>query len=258
MQVSVLASGSKGNSTFVEMDGMRVLIDAGISARRIKKSLDEINVNVADLDGIFLTHEHRDHISGLTTLSKQYHLPIFTRKDTFQSMYCVDTIPTECFNEVGDAMRLGSLAIGAFNISHDAADPVGYTLQGSEGKCTVATDLGFVTSSVQAAIDNSDVLVLEANHDPEILKNGSYPWGLKQRILSNRGHLSNSDAAWALVRMKKNHTRVFLAHLSAENNRPKLARDTICNILEKQGDILGSNIDIRLTRQNETVNLWEV
>jgi phosphoribosyl 1,2-cyclic phosphodiesterase len=258
MQVSVLASGSKGNSTFVEMDGMRVLIDAGISARRIKKSLDEINVNVADLDGIFLTHEHRDHISGLTTLSKQYHLPIFTRKDTFQSMYCVDTIPAECFNEVGDVMRLGSLVIGAFNISHDAADPVGYTLQGSEGKCTVATDLGFVTSSVQTAIDNSDVLVLEANHDPEILKNGSYPWGLKQRILSNRGHLSNSDAAWALVRMKKNHTRVFLAHLSAENNRPELARDTICDILEKHGDILGLNIDIRLTRQNETVNLWEV
>jgi phosphoribosyl 1,2-cyclic phosphodiesterase len=258
MQVSVLASGSKGNSTFVEMDGMRVLIDAGISARRIRKSLDEINVNVADLDGIFLTHEHRDHISGLTTLSKQYHLPIFTRRDTFQSMYCVDTIPADCFNEIGAAMQLGSITIGAFNISHDAADPVGYTLQGNEGKCTVATDLGFVTSSVQEALDNSDVLVLEANHDPELLKNGSYPWALKQRILSNRGHLSNSDAAWALVRMQKKHTRVFLAHLSEENNRPEVARDTICDILEKQGDILGINIDIRLTRQNETVNLWEV
>ena len=145
MQVSVLASGSKGNSIFIEMDGTRVLVDAGISARRIRKSLEELAVDVSSLDGIFITHEHRDHIGGLRTLSRQYHLPIYTRQDTFQSMYCVDELPADCFHEVGDGLQLGRVRIQPFNIPHDAADPVGYMLLGSS-KCTVATDLGFVTS----------------------------------------------------------------------------------------------------------------
>ncbi len=254
MQVSVLASGSKGNSTFVEMDGTRLLVDAGISARRIRHDLAGLEVEVSSLDGIFITHEHRDHIKGLVTLSKQYHLPIFTRPATFQSMYCADQIPLECFHPIKNKLALGRLMIGTFNISHDAADPVGYTIQGSE-KCTVATDLGFVTSNVQAALENSDVLVLEANHDTDILKQGSYPWSLKQRILSNRGHLSNKDAAWALVRMKRHPRTVFLAHMSEENNRPKLAEETVKNILTQQG--LGGIMIVQLTSQDEVVSLCE-
>ena len=256
MQVSVLASGSKGNSIFVEVGGTRLLIDAGISARRIKKSLAEIDVAVEDLDGILLTHEHRDHVGGLKTLTKNYRLPIYTRADTFRSMYCAADIPEECCRPIGEDFQIGGLDIRAFNISHDAADPVGYSICKKDFKCTVVTDLGFVSSSVQAAIDHSNMLVLEANHDPQLLRDGSYPWVLKQRILSNRGHLSNNDAAWALVRMQKQQTKVLLAHLSEENNRPEVAHSTICEIIQSQGFALGAELDLQLTKPNETVTLF--
>lgn len=250
MQVVVLASGSKGNAVYVEMDGTKLLIDAGISATRIKKRLAEEQVDVSTLDGILVTHEHRDHIAGLATLSKWYRLPIFTRRGTIEHMSCRQAIPDDCFHPIDGAFRLGDLTIDPFRIPHDAADPVGYRVMGSQN-CTLATDLGFVTSSVQAAIDGADVLVLEANHDPEVLKHGDYPWALKRRILSNRGHLANADAAWALVRMKKRPEHVFLAHLSEKNNTPELASETVASILKQQGVFL----ELSLTAQDEPVRL---
>lgn len=256
MQVSVLASGSKGNSIFVEAGDTRILVDAGISARRIKKALGDINVSIEDLNGILITHEHRDHIGGLKTLTKNYHVPIYTREDTFQSMYCVGDIAIDCFHAIGEDFKVGNLNIRAFNISHDAADPVGYSICQKDQKCTIVTDLGFVSSSVQAAIDHSNLLVLEANHDLQLLKDGTYPWSLKQRILSNRGHLSNSDAAWALVRMQKEQTGVILAHLSEENNRPEVAQSTVCEIVERQGFDLTNELAVHLAKPSETVTLF--
>ena len=234
MQVSVLASGSKGNAVYVEMDGVRLLLDAGISATRIKKGLAAEGVDAASLDGVLITHEHRDHIAGLVTLSKWYELPIFTRRATIEHMSCRAAIPAERFHAIEGAFRIGDLTIDPFNIPHDAADPVGYRITGSS-RCTLATDLGFVTASVQEAIDGADVLVLEANHDPEVLKHGDYPWALKRRILSNRGHLANEDAAWAIARLRKQPREVLLAHLSEENNTPELARETVARITERQG-----------------------
>lgn len=255
MQVAVLASGSKGNAVFAEIGGTRLLIDAGISTRRIVKALEELGEDIKDVQGVIITHEHRDHIAGLTTLCKKYHIPLYSRLETFRSMYCLDKLPQDCLNPIQDSFKIGRLAVNAFNISHDAANPVGYSLIGDNKKITVATDLGFVTSNVQEAIDNSDVLVLEANHDPEMLSEGSYPWMLKKRIMGNRGHLSNGDAAWALVRMKKRESHVFLAHMSAENNCPKLAAETITGIIKKQGIKLGSELMLQLAKQNEVVTL---
>ncbi|WP_110956303.1 MBL fold metallo-hydrolase [Anaerosinus massiliensis] len=252
MQVHVLASGSKGNSTYIQIGDTKILVDAGISARRIKTSLASIGVAIEELNGILITHEHRDHISGLPTLTKKYQLPIYTRADTFQSMYCRSLLSDACCNAIGDKIGIGELKIECFNIPHDAADPIGFNIFGKDIKCTFATDLGFVTSSVQKALDHSDILILEANHDVELLRNGAYPSYLKQRILSNRGHLSNADAAWALVRMKKQkHMKVFLAHLSEENNRPNIAWETVQKIISAQGEAL----DIRLASQNEVVSL---
>ena len=233
-RISLLASGSKGNAAYIELDGKRLLIDAGISARRITQSLKAFDVTPSSLDGIFITHEHSDHIKGLTTLLKQYHLPLFARPATLAAIRKTLDAPDDCFFPVESEIRLGDVTVRSFRTLHDAAAPVGYAVCGSE-KCSVATDLGFLTDGVLHAIEGSDLLVLEANHDREMLQKGSYPRRLKQRILSNRGHLSNSAAAWALVRLKKRPRAVFLAHLSQENNRPDLALRTVQAILQNQG-----------------------
>lgn len=255
MKVHVLASGSKGNATYVEIDDTRLLVDAGISARRIKTRLAAIDVDAESLDGVLITHEHRDHINGLATLCKNYQIPVYSRRATFEAMYCYDKLVDCDLQAISDCFNVGNVRVEAFNISHDAADPVGYNIFGQDLKFTMATDLGFVTSSVQAAIDNTDVLVLEANHDIGMLKGGSYPLALKRRILGNRGHLSNEEAAWALVRMKRPpKLKVVLAHLSEENNRPELASETIQAIIKEQGIDLAAAIEIKMARPDQAVS----
>lgn len=249
MQVTVLASGSKGNSVFVEMDGVRLLIDAGISTRRIKQELSQIGQDIAELDGVFITHEHSDHIGGLATLTKKYRIPVFTRPDTFKAMSCYNELPVESINPIVDQIRLGRVSVKAFSVPHDAADPVGYAILGSS-KCVVATDMGFVSSQLRQELEGARVLVLESNHDVEMLKNGSYPWPLKQRILSNRGHLSNVDTAWTLVHLKQRPQKVFLAHLSEKNNTPELALKTVKGILEQQG---AGAVEILMTAQDSSI-----
>lgn len=252
MQVVVLASGSRGNAVYVEMDGARILIDAGISARRIRQGLAAEGIDIKTLDGVLLTHEHRDHTAGLRTLLKQYQLPLFSRQATLAqlAMEGAGALPEACLHAVAEAFSLAGICVAPFSISHDAADPVGWRLVGSE-RFTLATDLGFVTETVQASIEGADVLVLEANHDAQLLQGGSYPWPLKRRILSNRGHLANTDAAWALARLKKRPRRVVLAHLSEENNRPALAKETVERVLAGQG----IHVPLTLASQDEAVKL---
>lgn len=260
MRVAVLASGSKGNAVFVELDGVRLLIDAGISATRIKKALLELGTSPDELAGVLITHEHRDHVAGLATFCKRHKVPVFSRRGTLAAvgqMVPADLLrPLEnlgLFAEAQGAVQarsfcLKGLSIMPFETSHDAAAPVGWSLRGSE-VFTLATDLGFVTSSVQAALEGADVLMLEANHDPRMLQNGSYPWALKCRIRSNRGHLANTDAAWALARLRQRPAKVVLAHLSEENNKPELALSAVEEILERQG--LAGVMDISVASQTD-------
>lgn len=251
MGVSVLASGSKGNCSFIEMEGSCILVDAGISARRIKQELGRIGHGIEDLDGIFITHEHSDHIKGLATIAKKYRIPVYSRPDTFRAMSCYSELPSECINPILDQVRINKLTVRAFAIPHDAADPVGYSIMGSV-KCVVATDIGFVDSGLRQELESARVMVLEANHDVDMLRNGEYPWPLKQRILSNRGHLSNSDAAWTLVNLKRRPQKVFLAHLSQKNNLPALALSTVQQILDQQGV---KNLELILTDQERCVSI---
>ncbi|MCR5176633.1 MAG: MBL fold metallo-hydrolase [Anaerovibrio sp.] len=251
MFISVLASGSKGNCYFIEMEGSCLLVDAGISLRRIKQELGNIGRAVEDLDGIFITHEHSDHVKGLAAITKKYRIPVYSRPDTFRAMSCYNELPMECINPIFDQIRLGKVTVRSFGIPHDAVDPVGYSVLGSV-KCVVATDIGFVDSNLRKELEAAKVIVLEANHDIDMLRNGDYPWPLKQRILSNRGHLSNADAAWTLVHLKQRPQKVFLAHLSESNNLPALARNTVEQILSQQ-HVQG--IDIILTDQNRSVSL---
>ena len=188
MRLSVLASGSKGNAIFIEMDGTRLLLDVGIGLRRLKEELTSLGVSLDTLDGVFLTHEHRDHVAGLAALLREVPLPVYSRPGTIAALPRRDLLPLTCLHPFKGDMCVGTLKVEPFPLSHDAAEPVGYRVRGSRTS-TVATDLGFVTGAVQDAIEGADALVLEANHDPATLKRGGYPWPLKQRILSNRGHL---------------------------------------------------------------------
>ena len=233
LQVSILASGSKGNSVYVELDGVRLLVDAGISAARITKGLGARGIEPQSIDAVLVTHEHIDHVRGLKTLAKQYHLPILATRGTLAGIDGGAAFEDD-MRSISDAFMIGNVTVQPFATSHDAAEPCGFRIEGSHC-CTVATDLGVVTDTVQDAMEGADVLVLEANHDADLLRQGSYPWPLKRRILSNRGHLANGDAAWALTRMKKHPRKVYLAHLSEENNRPALARDTVHDILASCG-----------------------
>ena len=252
MRLSVLASGSKGNAVLVEMDGTRLLVDVGIGLRRLKACLTALGLSLDALDGVLLTHEHRDHVAGLWALLREVPLPVYSRPGTIAALPQRELLPSACLHPFRGDMTLGAVQVAPFPLSHDAAEPVGYRVRGSR-TCTVATDLGFVTGAVQDAIEGTDALVLEANHDPATLRQGRYPWPLKQRILSNRGHLSNLDAAWTLARMKKRPAQVFLAHLSEENNRPALAKETVQDILRRQGVEL-SGMAIALATQQEMVS----
>lgn len=256
METHVLASGSTGNAIFFDFGATKLLIDAGISARRIKNALNNIGVAIEQIDAVLITHEHSDHVSGLRTLMNKYRIPVYARPAAWVAMPKRAELPTACCCELPDSFNIGEVQIEPFSISHDASDPVGYNFYYRHCKCTVATDLGFVTDTVKQALELSDVLVLEANHDLEMLKTGTYPWYLKRRIMSNRGHLSNVDAGWALARMKrKRHMHVFLAHLSQENNRPHVAENTVGGILAEQGLKLGEDIELHLTYPDATASL---
>lgn len=249
IQVHVLASGSSGNSTLLRFGGTNILVDAGISTRRIKTELAAVGVDLGDVNGVVITHEHNDHVNGLATMTKKYEIPVFMRPAAWENFSGRSKIPAASQRELPRSLTIGDVRIEPFAISHDAADPVGFSFYYREIKCCVATDLGFASTNVTTALAMADAIVLEANHDIGMVKNGPYPWFLKQRILSNRGHLSNIDAAGLLTRLQRRRkTQVLLAHLSQENNRPQLALDTVSGILELQG--CREEFDLHLTHPN--------
>ena len=258
MEIHILASGSTGNATLIRMGDAKILVDAGISARRIKKALDAVGTAVEDLDAVLVTHEHRDHVCGLPTMVKKYRVPVYARPAAWAAMDddgMGGAIPAECRRSMTASFDIGGVKAEAFSISHDAADPVGFSFFHGRHKCSVATDLGFVTETVKSALALSDVLVLEANHDIDMLRQGSYPWFLKKRIMSNRGHLANTDAGWTLARLaRKQHCHTFLAHMSQENNRPELAEETVAGILAEQGCRLDEEVSLALTFPDQTAS----
>lgn len=255
MNLSVLASGSKGNCILVRDEQTSLLVDIGISTRRLKQELAKLQMNVEDIDGVLLTHEHIDHVRGLKTLSKRYKLPIYTRSATFRALSCLSDIPLECCNVLpNDNLALGNFMINSFAISHDAVDPVGYCIYNTvqRQKFTIATDLGYVSKTVEQALENSTAIVLEANHDLNLLQSGPYPWNLKKRILGPKGHLANKVAAEAINRLRSKPEQVVLAHLSDKNNTPQIALNTISQSLAKAHN---DNIIVNVASQNEALNL---
>ncbi len=256
MELHILASGSTGNAILVKMGNRKILVDAGISCRRIERGLADVGMHASDLDGVLITHEHVDHIKGVQVMAKKHRLPIFARPGVWDALPERDNIPPECRHDMGDQIDIGAVKVMPFPISHDAVDPVGYSFFYKNYKWTVVTDLGIVTRSVVEALAYSDVAVLESNHDVEMLQTGPYPVFLKQRVRGRRGHLSNHDAGILLARTPRSRNmQVFLAHLSQQNNHPQLAEQTVTNLLLDNGCAVGEDIILHRTYPDRIASL---
>jgi phosphoribosyl 1,2-cyclic phosphodiesterase len=239
LRFNVLASGSTGNALLVQTDEKTLLIDAGLSGKKLEELMQLSGVQASELSGILITHEHSDHIKGLSALAKKHKLPIYTNGATWQSMdqqlsSIADT--QQHLFKTGDVLDFGGLQVTTYPISHDAAEPVGFTFDYAGKKLGLATDLGYASARVKQTIFDSDALILEANHDVELLRMGKYPWHIKRRILGDSGHLSNEAAGEVLVEMCEGRTKdVYLAHLSLNHNMIELARMSVTNVLIDRG-----------------------
>lgn len=229
-KVAMLASGSKGNAALIGTDSQRFLVDMGISCRALVNKLKEVDCQPQDLSGIFITHEHVDHVKGLVTFLKKYQIPVYSSEKTWRAILSkYSNLERRSLQIINSSVICGDMEIRSFPVPHDAVDPHGYVFtQRSTGeRCTYLTDTGFPTDLAREAADGAQTLILEANHDLEMLKNGAYPYVLKQRILGTRGHLSNNSAGWLLTQLRRIPEHVILAHLSQENNLPSLALKTV-------------------------------
>ena len=254
LQLCTLASGSSGNSLLVSDGATHILVDAGISCRRITTALRELGVDPADLSAVLITHEHTDHLSGLTTLTKQRKIPVYASRGTGLQLCYRIAFLEELLHPFtpGASFSIGSIDVESFPTPHDAAESAGYALSAGGRKAAVVTDLGHVTAAVEAGIRGANLLVAEANHDVEWLCSGPYPYFLKDRILGDRGHLSNeAGAALACSAVAAGASAVILAHLSHENNTPERARQVVGDSLKRMGAIPGRDVLLDVAPRSE-------
>jgi phosphoribosyl 1,2-cyclic phosphodiesterase len=258
--VSMLASGSRGNCALVATVSTRILVDAGISCRETFKRMKSLGEDARALSAILITHEHSDHVYGLATLAKKLRIPVFMTGATQQAWARAIRDQSgarpqlEKFErfESGHSFQVGDIAVKPFTIPHDAIDPVGFTFRAEGVKVGIATDLGYLPVSVRDHLRGCDVLVMESNHDVEMLRVGPYPWSVKQRVMSRVGHLSNEALADFFVNDYDNSaTFVVLAHLSEQNNHPEIARREAEKALATRGGLFHNRL--LLARQNEAL-----
>lgn len=262
MRFSVLASGSSGNATFIETDEHKFLVDAGFSGKKLESLFNNIDRSMEDLDGIFVTHEHSDHIKGLGVIARKYGLPIYANEKTWRAMDgLIGKIPLDQkFHFDMETMKsFGGLDIQSFAVSHDAADPMFYTFQHNGRKLVIITDTGYVSDRMKGYISAADSYVFESNHDVSMLQMGRYPWSVKRRILSDVGHVSNEDAAVAISEVvAEKETKIYLSHLSKDNNMKDLARMSVSQTLETCGIITGEYIHLYDTDADKPTELVTV
>ncbi|SMP58726.1 MBL fold metallo-hydrolase [Anoxynatronum buryatiense] len=246
-----LASGSSGNCHLLSNNGEALLIDAGLSGKQIQQRLTDVSVDPARLTGILISHEHQDHIQGAGILSRRFDLPIYANAATWEAMAPkLGNIKPE-HQRIFDSKKpfaVGSIGITPYHLSHDAAEPVGFVMETGKVKVCIATDLGQIPTTLMKTVENADLVIMESNHDVDMLQVGHYPYPLKRRILSDLGHLSNEAAGMAVVDMVRNNVKsVLLAHLSRENNFPALALSTVTGILAENGMVPGRDLELNLS-----------
>ncbi|MGJ9385763.1 MBL fold metallo-hydrolase [Salipaludibacillus neizhouensis] len=246
LKFSVLASGSTGNAIYVETEKQRLLIDAGLSGKKLEECFKHINISPSDLDGLLVTHEHSDHIKGAGIFARRFNLPIYANEKTWQAMDgMLGTLPLDQkfhFHQ-GEVKTFGDLDVESFGVSHDAADPMFFSFQHEGRKLTLLTDTGYVSDRMMGVSKGSHSFIFESNHDIDMLRMGRYPWTVKRRILGDEGHVSNSDAGIALAEIVgSNNVDVYLAHLSKDNNMKELARMTVQQTLEEYDVEVGKQV----------------
>ena len=224
LQFQVLASGSKGNAVLVCTPKTRILLDAGLSAKELTARLQQTGTGANQLDAVVISHEHTDHVRGLGTLSRRFGLPVYLTQGTLENLPLdIGQLPQVRLFQPGTPFAVGDLSIKPFSISHDAQDPAGFVLENDARRLGICTDLGVATQLVKTRLQGCHGLILEANHDPELLFNGPYPLPLKQRIRSRHGHLSNAESCELLQHIHHSALQIVLfAHLSEVNNHPEL------------------------------------
>ncbi|MGB3977252.1 MAG: MBL fold metallo-hydrolase [bacterium] len=237
MKVVVLGSGSEGNAILVTHGKTVVLVDAGFSGSIIEERARRAGFSLFDVTAVLLTHEHSDHVRGAGVIARRFNLPVFATEGTFRSgRVKLGSIRDQQLLEGGKALSIQDLWIHPFSVSHDAEDPVGFVIDDGKSKLGICTDSGCITQLMRYRLQGCDALILESNHDPNMLLAGSYPWELKQRIRSRIGHLSNDDAGTLCEDIWHAGLRhIFLAHLSKENNLPDLARMAVQDALYNAG-----------------------
>ncbi len=257
LKICVLASGSSGNSTYIASDSTHLLIDAGLSGKKTIDLLSRIDHDAEKLDAICLTHEHSDHRSGLGVLQRKFGVSLYANSETVAGVECDKKLRGLEWNvfQSGSPFAIGDLIIEPFSVSHDSYEPVGFAISHNDIRIGIVTDMGVATTTVRHRLKGCKVLVVESNHDEEMLKNSERPWQLKQRIAGRLGHLSNSQAGELVVDVAGSELQsVFLAHLSSDCNTPELALKTMRNILADNG--LG-HIDVHLTFPDKPAILLE-
>ena len=264
MKMAVLASGSSGNSIYLATDNTALLIDAGLSGKEIERRMKSIELNPEDISAILVTHEHGDHIKGAGVLSRRYNIPIYASAGTWKaSKKKLGKIGKGFERTIEDSWQLGDFDITSFPIPHDAAEPVGYVISDGEVNFGLATDIGYITDDLYDHLKDLDCILLEANHDIDLLREGSYPGMLKRRIRGNEGHLSNDETAELLPELLKENKKsscpvVLLSHLSAENNRPELAYLTVKNSVCSAGYQIGKDLILKCAPRDEASEIFNI
>ena len=259
-QFCSLYSGSSGNCSLIQTNTTKILVDAGQSAKKIEKSLIDLNIDPFSINGILITHEHSDHIKGLGIFSKKFHIPVYANLETWEAMPSQKEKVEDQNIKVFSFQKffIGDIEIRPFPIPHDAANPCGFNIYNGNKKMSVVTDIGHVDNKILEHLSNSSFMLLEANYEPQILKYSKYPYLLKARISGPNGHLSNGDAGQTISLLaRKGLNKVMLGHLSNENNFPELAYKTVVEKLI-ENNISTENINLYVANRFEPTSMIDI
>lgn len=261
MEFCSFSSGSSGNSYLIRSRDTVLLVDCGISGKKIFEGLGSLGLEPEDINGILITHEHSDHVKSLRIVAKKSCALAYSNIATWK--FISELVPEErqmIFSN-GEKFAIGDIEVKPFSTSHDAADSVGFSFKSDDRKISIVTDTGYVSEDIYEEIEDADLIALEANHDPDVLQMCRYPYHVKRRILSDEGHLSNEAAAKCICRLMEASDRkrhIILSHLSRENNTPEMARITVRNILENDGILIGGKLQLDVVTRDKRSPVFQV